>query len=61
MSITVIEKEIFDAVLKGYIDFESEPWPKISDSAKDLIRKMLTMDPSKRITAGDALCKFLYD
>ncbi|KAK9987529.1 hypothetical protein SO802_027768 [Lithocarpus litseifolius] len=32
---------IFDAVLKGHIDFESEPWPLISDGAKDLIWKML--------------------
>lgn len=61
MSITETENGIFDAVLKGYIDFKSEPWPSISDSAKDLIRKMLTMDPSKRITAGNALCKFLCD
>lgn len=33
----------------------SEPWPSISDAAKDLVRKMLTCDPKKRITAADAL------
>ncbi|RRT67723.1 hypothetical protein B296_00021800 [Ensete ventricosum] len=32
-------------------DFESEPWPGISDSAKDLIRNMLNRDPRKRFTA----------
>lgn len=49
------EKGIFDAVLRGYIDFESEPWPSISSSAKDLVRKMLTQDPKKRITAAQVL------
>jgi len=41
--------------LQGDIDFESSPWPSISDSAKDLIRKMLTQDPKKRITAAQVL------
>ncbi|XP_074590059.1 calcium-dependent protein kinase 2-like [Curcuma longa] len=49
------ERGIFDAVSKGEIDFESAPWPSISSSAKDLIVKMLTMDPKKRITASEAL------
>ncbi|KAL3503511.1 hypothetical protein ACH5RR_037960 [Cinchona calisaya] len=49
------ERGIFDAVLRGYIDFESEPWPSISSSAKDLVRKMLTQDPKKRITAAQVL------
>ncbi|KAJ0604907.1 putative non-specific serine/threonine protein kinase [Helianthus annuus] len=34
------QQGMFDAVLKGYTDFESDLWPLISDSAKDLIRKM---------------------
>ncbi|XP_010923909.1 calcium-dependent protein kinase 2 isoform X1 [Elaeis guineensis] len=49
------EKGIFDAILQGYIDFESDPWPSISDSAKDLVRKMLTQDPKKRITSAQVL------
>lgn len=49
------EKGIFDAVLRGELDFKSEPWPLISESAKDLIRKMLTKDPKKRITAAQVL------
>ncbi|KAK6124592.1 hypothetical protein DH2020_041666 [Rehmannia glutinosa] len=39
----------------GHVDFESEPWPSISDSAKDLVGKMLTQDPKKRITAAEVL------
>ncbi|KAK4275457.1 hypothetical protein QN277_018537 [Acacia crassicarpa] len=49
------EKGIFDAVLEGHIDFESQPWPNISDSAKDLVRRMLTQDPKKRITSAQVL------
>lgn len=45
------ERGIFDAILEGVVDFESQPWPLISDSAKDLVRKMLTQDPKKRITS----------
>ncbi|CAN6464029.1 unnamed protein product [Victoria cruziana] len=50
------QQGIFDAVLRGVIDFESDPWPLISDSAKDLIRKMLCSPPSERLTAHEVLC-----
>ena len=49
------EKGIFDAILEGHIDFESSPWPSISNGAKDLVSKMLTQDPKKRITSGQVL------
>lgn len=49
------EKGIFDAILEGEIDFESKPWPAISSAAKDLIRRMLTQDPKKRITSAQVL------
>ncbi|OMO76013.1 hypothetical protein COLO4_25721 [Corchorus olitorius] len=42
-------------ILKGQISFESEPWPQISDSAKDLIRRMLCLKPSERLTARQVL------
>ncbi|PRQ28452.1 putative protein kinase CAMK-CDPK family [Rosa chinensis] len=45
------ERGIFNAILEGVVDFESQPWPSISDGAKDLVRKMLTQDPKKRITS----------
>ncbi|KAL6893932.1 hypothetical protein ACP4OV_008030 [Aristida adscensionis] len=50
------EQGIFEQVLKGDLDFSSEPWPSISESAKDLVRKMLIRDPKKRLTAHEALC-----
>jgi len=53
------QQGIFDAVLKGHIDFDSDPWPLISDSGKDLIRKMLCSQPSERLTAHQVLCMFI--
>ncbi|KAL3642770.1 Calcium-dependent protein kinase 20 [Castilleja foliolosa] len=50
------EQGIFEQVLKGELDFVSEPWPSISDSAKDLVKKMLVRDPKKRPTAHQVLC-----
>ncbi|KAJ4850443.1 Calcium-dependent protein kinase 33 [Turnera subulata] len=49
------EKGIFEAILQGNLDLTASPWPKISNSAKDLVKKMLTKDPSRRITAAQAL------
>ncbi|XP_042490913.1 calcium-dependent protein kinase 20-like isoform X3 [Macadamia integrifolia] len=50
------EQGIFEQVLKGELDFVSDPWPSISDSAKDMVRKMLVRDPKKRLTAHEVLC-----
>ncbi|XP_074578347.1 calcium-dependent protein kinase 10-like [Curcuma longa] len=50
------EQGIFEEVLHGTLDFESDPWPSISDSAKDLVRRMLVRDPKKRLTAHEVLC-----
>ncbi|KAH6802824.1 calmodulin-domain protein kinase cdpk isoform 2 [Perilla frutescens var. frutescens] len=50
------EQEIFKEVLYGEIDFSSHPWPNISESAKDLVKRMLVRDPRRRITAHQVLC-----
>jgi calcium-dependent protein kinase len=50
------EQEIFEEVLRGDLDFSSDPWPNVSESAKDLVKKMLVRDPRKRITAHEVLC-----
>ncbi|CAL4954019.1 unnamed protein product [Urochloa decumbens] len=49
------EHGIFNAILRGQVDFSSDPWPRISPGAKDLVKKMLTTDPKKRISAYDVL------
>ena len=53
------EKGIFDSILQGHLDFETDPWPKISNSAKDLVKKMLNPDASKRLTSAQVLGKSL--
>ncbi|XP_047943517.1 calcium-dependent protein kinase-like [Salvia hispanica] len=49
------EHGIFDAILKEKVDFDSNPWPSISNSAKDLVGRMLTKDPKTRITSTEVL------
>ncbi|XP_068342184.1 calcium-dependent protein kinase 26-like [Pyrus communis] len=50
------EQEIFEEVLHGDLDFSSDPWPRISESAKDLVKRMLVRNPKKRLTAHQVLC-----
>ncbi|KAK3205493.1 hypothetical protein Dsin_019539 [Dipteronia sinensis] len=49
------EHGIFNAILRGHVDFTTDPWPQISSPAKDLVRKMLTSDPKQRLTASQVL------
>ncbi|XP_039002314.1 calcium-dependent protein kinase 1-like [Hibiscus syriacus] len=49
------EQEIFNEVLNGELDFSSDPWPNISESAKELVRRMLDRDTKRRITAHEVL------
>ncbi|KAL9974921.1 hypothetical protein ACROYT_G012025 [Oculina patagonica] len=44
------------SILQGNYTFPSPYWDSVSDSAKDLIKKMLTVNPDQRITASQALC-----
>ena len=45
------DEKIAQAILRGGIDFNREPWPRVSGNAKDLVRRMLDPDPSIRLTA----------
>ena len=49
------DKEIMENVALGKYDLQGSPFNKISKSCKDLIQKLLIMDPKKRISAQDAL------
>lgn len=42
------------------MNFKRDPWPKVSDNAKDLVKKMLNPDPSQRLTAQEVLGKALF-
>ncbi|KAJ4974260.1 hypothetical protein NE237_007434 [Protea cynaroides] len=49
------EQGVALAILRGVIDFQRDPWPKVSESAKSLVRHMLEPDPRKRLTAQQVL------
>jgi calcium-dependent protein kinase len=51
------ENAIFTAVLRGQVDFNGDPWPNISSGAKDLVKKMLNINPKERLTAFQVLSK----
>ncbi|KAF3619511.1 Calcium-dependent protein kinase 13 [Capsicum annuum] len=51
------EQGVAQAILRGAIDFKREPWPSISEGAKDLVRQMLEPDPKLRLTAKQVLAK----
>lgn len=53
------ESGIFRAVLKAEPSFDEPPWPSLSAEAKDFVRRLLNKDYRKRMTASQALCKFL--
>lgn len=46
---------IINKINTGNYNFEGKEWKKISEEAKSLIRKMLTINPVERICANDAL------
>ncbi|EOY32687.1 Calcium-dependent protein kinase 19 isoform 2, partial [Theobroma cacao] len=49
------EQGVAQAIIRSVIDFKRDPWPKVSDNAKDLVRKMLNPDPKQRLTAQEVL------
>ncbi|XP_065865548.1 calcium-dependent protein kinase 6-like [Euphorbia lathyris] len=56
-----MKQGMFDAVLNGYIDFDSDLWPIISNSGNDLIRKMRNSRPSERLTTHQVLSESLSE
>jgi len=45
------ESDLLNEMKNGEIKFDSSDWENISDSAKDLVAKLLTFDQQKRIKA----------
>ncbi|CAL9697143.1 unnamed protein product [Knipowitschia caucasica] len=46
---------LYRQILKGKYSFTGEPWPSVSNLAKDFVERILTVDPAQRLTAGQAL------
>jgi calcium/calmodulin-dependent protein kinase I len=49
------QKELFRKIVAGSYEFKSEDWAGVSDDAKDLVSKMLVLNPDKRMTSEEAL------
>lgn len=49
------EQGVAQAIIRSVVEFKRDPWPKVSDSAKDLVKKMLDPDPSRRLKAQQVL------
>ncbi|KAH9803680.1 calcium-dependent protein kinase 9 [Citrus sinensis] len=49
------DQGVAQAILKGEINFQRDPFPNISSSAIELVRRMLTQDPKRRITVAQVL------
>lgn len=49
------EQGVAQAIIRSVIDFRRDPWPRVSENAKDLVRKMLDPDPKRRLTAQEVL------
>uniref|UniRef100_A0A8D3DJM6 Peripheral plasma membrane protein CASK n=1 Tax=Scophthalmus maximus TaxID=52904 RepID=A0A8D3DJM6_SCOMX len=49
------KERLFEAICKGKYKMNPRQWLHISESAKDLVRRMLMLDPAERITVYEAL------
>ncbi|KAM6934880.1 peripheral plasma membrane protein CASK isoform 13-T13 [Xenentodon cancila] len=49
------KERLFEAICKGKYKMNPRQWSHISESAKDLVRRMLMLDPAERITVYEAL------
>ncbi|XP_066359065.1 calcium-dependent protein kinase 29-like isoform X2 [Miscanthus floridulus] len=49
------DEGIAQAIIRSNLDFQREPWPKVSENAKDLVRKMLDPSPYSRLTVQQVL------
>ncbi|RXM95726.1 Calcium/calmodulin-dependent protein kinase type II subunit alpha [Acipenser ruthenus] len=49
------QHRLYQQIKAGAYDFPSPEWDTVTPEAKDLINKMLTINPAKRITAAESL------
>ncbi|KAJ7947508.1 putative Calcium-dependent protein kinase [Quillaja saponaria] len=49
------EEGIAQAIIRGNVDFERDPWQKVSEEAKELVKNMLDPNPYSRLTVQEVL------
>jgi len=50
------EERLYEVIKKGVVNYNHEVWTNISDTAKNLIGQLLTVDPAYRLTASEIPC-----
>ncbi len=50
-----MQNKLFELIKAGDYEFDEVDWKDISEPAKDLIRRILVVDPAKRMTCADIL------
>ncbi|XP_061660757.1 serine/threonine-protein kinase H1-like [Syngnathoides biaculeatus] len=45
---------LFRSIVRGKYSFRGNPWPSVSDAAKDFVRALLESDPDRRLSAEQA-------
>jgi calcium-dependent protein kinase len=48
-------KVMIDRIMRVEYNFDKDYWDDVSDEAKDMINKLLVLDPKKRMNAAEAL------
>lgn len=54
------EEGIAQAIVYGQLDFKRDPWPKVSEDAKKLVKGMLDHNPQTRLTVEQVLGTYVY-
>jgi len=49
------QKELFRKIVSGKYEFAAEDWANVSEDAKDLVRRLLVLNPDERMTANEAV------
>uniref|UniRef100_UPI0037E80F6D serine/threonine-protein kinase H1-like n=1 Tax=Semicossyphus pulcher TaxID=241346 RepID=UPI0037E80F6D len=46
---------LYRSIVRGKYSFHGDPWPSVSNLAKDFIQRLLPVDPATRLTADQAI------
>lgn len=49
------QKELFRKIVSGKYEFKENDWCDVSPDARDLVQKLLVLDPDERFTSSQAL------
>uniref|UniRef100_A0A8C2XKN4 Si:ch211-27e6.1 n=1 Tax=Cyclopterus lumpus TaxID=8103 RepID=A0A8C2XKN4_CYCLU len=46
---------LYRSIVRGKFGFRGDPWPSVSNLAKDFVQRLLPLDPGARLTAAQAI------